>query len=180
VVRGCVDVWCVDVWMCGAWMCGCVVRGCVDVWCVDVWMCGCVDVWCVDVRSARCREVRGILDVAVLASWDATALDNFAAAAWATENDGVSALGPLDGELIKSVDGTPRLEDAGTGRLSEVQGADLEGRHVTHADVISDGSNNHGHLVSPVFHLFDEGLEGDGDFVGTAVVKSLQDNLVEP
>jgi len=120
------------------------------------------------------------LDVAVLASWDATALDNFAAAAWATENDGVSALGPLDGELIKSVDGTPRLEDAGTGRLSEVQGADLEGRHVTHADVISDGSNNHGHLVSPVFHLFDEGLEGDGDFVGTAVVKSLQDNLVEP
>lgn len=117
--------------------------------------------------------------MAVLASWDTTALDNLTAATGTTEEDSVGSLWPLDGKLVEGIDLSTSLQDPGSGGFSEVEGTDFELRNIPHTDIISNSSHNHGNLISPVFHLFDEGLKGDGDFVGTAVVKSLQDHLVE-
>lgn len=130
-------------------------------------------------KEMKKEEGSNILDVAVLVAWDSTALDNLTAAAGTTEEDGVGSLWPLNGELVEGVDGSTSLDDSGTCCLCEVQGAHFEGGDFQGAEVVSDGSHHNGNLVSSVLEALDEGLEGDGDFVGAAVVKALQDHLVE-
>lgn len=117
--------------------------------------------------------------MAVLSAWDSTALDDLTAAAGTTEEDGVGSLWSLDGQLIKGIDLATSLDDSGTCSLSEIQGAHLNGRELQDTEIISNSAHNHCNLFSPVLESLDEALERNGDFVGSAVVETLQDHLVK-
>jgi hypothetical protein len=76
--------------------------------------------------------------MAVLATWNTTALGNLTTAAGTTEEYSVGSLGSLDGKLVKCIDCTTSLDDSGACSLSEVQGANLEGWEVMNTEVIGD------------------------------------------
>ena len=98
---------------------------------------------------------RIILDVAVLASWNTTALNNLTTAAGTTEEDGVGSLGPLDGKLIKCIYGTTSLDDSGACSLCEVQGTHFEGREIHNTKVISNSSHYHCNFVCSLVEALD-------------------------
>jgi hypothetical protein len=117
--------------------------------------------------------------MAVLAAWDTTALNNLTTATGTTEENSVGSLGSLDGKLVECVDGTTSLEDSGACCLCKGQCAHFNGWKIQDTEVVGDSSNYHGNLVCSFVKTLDEGLEGDRDFVGTAVVKALQYHFVE-
>lgn len=170
IVGLCVFIWCVargSVLRYVYWVCtwrqhppSCVAR-----------KCGCVA--CICALCASVSGKGGILDVAVLASRDTTAFNNLTAAAGTTEEDSVGSFGSLNSKLIKCIDLATSLEDSGARSLSDVQGAHFEGWEVQDAKVIGDSSHHHSNLVCSFVEAFDKGLEGDGDFVGSAVVEAL-------
>ena len=96
------------------------------------------------------------------------------------EEDGVGAGGTHLGELIKGVDLSAGLEDAGAGLLGEAKGADLELGDIKETDVVGDGGNGNddGVLLSLLTVSHNSG-ERHGGSVGLALEKTLQNDLVE-
>lgn len=111
--------------------------------------------------------------MAVFVAWDTTAFNNFTTAAGSTEEDGVGSLWSLDGKLIEGVYCASSLDNPGPGSLGNVERADLKSWQVEHTGIIGDSSDNNGNLLHSALHAFGEGIERNGDFVGSAVVKSL-------
>ena len=91
----------------------------------------------------------------------------------------VGSGGSTQSQLIQSDALASGLQDAGTSGLSEAESAHLQGRHFDHANIVSDGSHDHGDLVLLSLHVLHQSAQTHGRAVDAAHVKTLQNHLRE-
>jgi len=83
-------------------------------------------------------------------------------------------------ELIEGDNLTTVGQDASTGTLGDTEGAQLEAlRALEHANIVGDGSDNHGHLAVLATHELGELGQGKRRAVHAGHEQTLQDDGVE-
>ncbi|KAJ8578637.1 hypothetical protein ON010_g567 [Phytophthora cinnamomi] len=99
--------------------------------------------------------------------------------AGATEQHRVGALGGTQGQLVEAQALTASLDDAGAGRLGEVEGHDRELGDVQQTDVVRHGAHHDGDLALVLLHEASDLAQGQRSLVGVALVEATQHDVVE-
>jgi len=81
--------------------------------------------------------------------------------------------------LIESQSLTTSSNNSFSGFFGESQGADGELGEFEKSDIIGDGSNADGDFIFSSLKVFGDSRDRDGVSVGSRLVKSLEDGLVE-
>ena len=102
-----------------------------------------------------------------------------ASTAVALQQHRVGSGGSTQSQLVQSDALASSLQNASTSGLSEAESAHLQGGHLDHANIVSDGSNDHGDLVLLSLHVLHQSAQTHGRAVDAAHVEALQDHLGE-
>jgi len=87
--------------------------------------------------------------------------------------------GGLKGELIESQSLTTSSDNSFSGFFSESQGADGELGEFEESDIVGDGGNADSDFIFSSLKVLGDSRNRDGVSVGSRLVKSLEDGLVE-
>eukprot|EP00216_Chloropicon_sp_CCMP2111_P002548 CAMPEP_0198236666 /NCGR_PEP_ID=MMETSP1446-20131203/2544_1 /TAXON_ID=1461542 ORGANISM="Unidentified sp, Strain CCMP2111" /NCGR_SAMPLE_ID=MMETSP1446 /ASSEMBLY_ACC=CAM_ASM_001112 /LENGTH=219 /DNA_ID=CAMNT_0043918525 /DNA_START=125 /DNA_END=781 /DNA_ORIENTATION=+ len=130
-----------------------------------------------ELASLRAHEWLG---VGVWDTWGpAEVLDSFTAVLWSPQQDGSSAGGGDESELIESQALSASLQNPLPSSLCEAKGANAELGHLVHADVVCDRADQDSNLAFLSFHELRQLGQRQGRPINFAHEESLEDDLVE-
>lgn len=115
----------------------------------------------------------------VLVGTEAEVLDSLTGVLGATQQQGVGAGGPLEGELIEGLGRATSSQDASAGGGGEAQGSDVHLGDLEQAGVIGDGADDDNGLLLVMLEVGVDAREGDGRAVHAGHEQTAQDDLVE-
>ena len=120
--------------------------------------------------------------VAMRGSWGLAEMPvHLSALARTGEEDSVTALGGVQGQLVKGEDLAPGLEDATPGAAAHWQSTHLQFGHLLDTNIVGYSPHDHSCFALPArkLHLPDHLGNGERWPVGAAHEQSLEDSLIE-